>query len=79
MKDTPTEISIKFGVSHPPLEEQLNEHGLTLGRKAEKCENLRKAIERLRICGIATKRESNLMYDRLIKMMASYMEEMKGE
>lgn len=66
---TTLEFSLSFGVTYPPIEEQLNAFGLTLGDEAKKIEKIRKAILMVGF-HVATETEKDKMFKRLFKMIA---------
>lgn len=60
--------TIKFGALCPPVEEQLNAMGFTLGNKAQKIEKLRYAILTVGF-HVATESETDNMFKRLVKLI----------
>ena len=64
-------MSIQFGITMgalaDPLEEQLNNQGLTLGDNAQRLEEDATAITRCRIRGLITEGESEKARKRLMK------------
>lgn len=61
--------TLKFGALFPPVEEQLNALGYTLGDKeAQKIEKIRNAILMVGF-HVATEAETDKMFKRLIKLI----------
>lgn len=61
-------IILKFGALAPPIEEQLNAFGFTLGNEAQKIEKIRNAILTVGF-HVTTETEKDKMFKRLFKMI----------
>jgi len=62
-----TNFKIWYGIMLPPIEEQLNKQGYTLGKDAERVENLRQSVLSCWLNGLATDAQSDSMMKKLNK------------
>lgn len=65
-----SELKLSFGAMSPPIEQQLQEQGLTLSMSAPKYERAADAIVFLRIHGYLTESTVNSARKKLIKEIA---------
>lgn len=73
-------MEIRFGALSPPLEEQVNEQGFTLGDKAEFFDKVSEAYITLRIGGYLTDSQCDSICKKLSKNIAKNCKELeKGE
>lgn len=69
-------IEIKFGTLTPSIKEQLEKQNLRIvsQKEMEKIEKIRMAINMVRIWGIATEKEADNMFKRLLKRIEKAVE-----
>lgn len=58
-------LNLSYGLFARPIETQLNEQNLTLGDRADLFHDINRAILTLELNGIATREETNTMFERL--------------
>lgn len=72
-------MEISFGVLSPPLEEQLNKQGFTLGDKAEHFENASKAYITLRLGGFLSDSQCDSICRKITRRLAESCRKLEKE
>lgn len=72
-----SELSLRFGAVSPPIEQQLNEAGYTLGMSAPKYERAADSIVYLRVQGYLTMSACDAARKKLMKDIAKEARELQ--